>query len=440
MNVIRSNWASIVKSGLQGRLRAAIFWGGFATIVGRGLPLLSMMIAARQLGASEFGKLALLVSSCLAFEVFVSAGLSVTSTKLVADFARTNVNRAGQVIDFVSIVSLVAALAIASLIVLLAPFLANNVMANPGLEEQVRWSALLVCLLAFSVVQQGVLLGMEAFKSQATIEVVGGFTILLLVSWGTAEFGVNGGLGGLIGGHFVRCSVQFAAISRELSLRGIPRYWRFPKSEASIFWMFSVPSMANSFLWGPVTWFAITIVVRQPNGAAEVGLFSAANQWFSLLLFLPTILNQTIFPIMTERFNAGEEKAAWKVFSAKSMVILLVMLPLTGLVAASAEWIMGRYGAEYEGAGFVLVLVAISALVAAPQGPMGNVLLSHSKPWQWFNTGLVWAGVLLSTVFIGREYGALALASGFLIAYGVRGILAVLCVVRIWNKRPCEAT
>src|SRR5205085_3293401 len=96
-------------------------------------------------------------------------------------------------------------------------------------------------------------------------------------------------------------------------------------------------------------WCSLAIVAHQPNGHAEIGIFNAANQWFSLLLFLPTLMSQATFPILTERLNSGATAAAWRLFYGKLVVTMIGVTPVAVAVALSASFIMSFYGVEYAG-------------------------------------------------------------------------------------------
>lgn len=414
------------------RLSKALLWGSSAAILGRGLAIIAMMLAARLLGPVEFGKFTLLFSTALALEVFVSAGFSMTCTKFVADLHRQDPLRTGRILDLADVVTAITSVLFGVFIVSLAPRLARDVLAAPDLTGELYWSGVLVVVLAFSGVRQGALIGFEAFRAVALTELVGGLSIFLFVPLGIFMYGVQGGFGGMILGYGLRLVIQHLAVVKEASERGISRQWALPMDELAVLWRFSWPVMLNSLLWGPVSWCAMAIIAHQPNGHAEVGVFSAANQWFSFILFLPSVINQAAFPILTERFYAGASKSAWKLFYGQLLAILSILTPLVLVIAILSRYIMGIYGVEYAEKWPILVIVAIAAWFAAPGGPIGNILLAHAKPWSWFVASVIWAGSLLFVVAIWRDHGALALAWAYVAAYAARGLYAF---VRVYQLR-----
>ena len=431
-SVVTHSWQRLRSSETRMRLSKALLWGSFATILGRGLPIVAMMVTAHFLGPVAFGKFTLLYSTTVALEVFVSAGFSMTCTKFVADLHRQDPLRTGRILDLADVVTAITAVLFGIFIVSLAPTLARDVLVAPDLTGDLYWSVVLIAILAFSGVRQGALVGLEAFRAIALTELAGGLAIFLFVSLGVIMYGMQGAFGGMMLGYGLRLVAQHLALAREASERGIPRQWALPMDELSVLWRFSLPGMLNSLLWGPVTWCAMAIIAHQPNGHAEVGIFSAANQWFSVLMFLPTVINQAAFPILTERLYVGAAKSAWKLFYGQMMVILGTLTPLVLAIALSSRYIMGVYGVEYGEKWQILLLVAIAAWFAAPQGPMGNLLLAHAKPWSWFVASLVWAGCLLLVVTIWRDHGALSLAWAYVASYAARGLYVF---VRIYQLR-----
>ena len=434
-NLISENWMRFRKSETGGRLSKAVVWGGIATILGRGLPVAGMMFTARVLGPSMFGKLTLLYSTAVAFGIFAVAGLGTTCTKFVADFHRKEPIRAGRLIDLANLVSAITALLIGGFIVSVGPWFARVVLAAPDLSGELYWCAALTVVLAFSSIQQGILIGYEAFRAVALIELVGGVAILILVPSGGMMYGIKGAFIGMGLGYGLKLIVQHLIVARQTSERGIPRRWTLPVSELPVLWQFSLPTMLNGLLWGPVTWISLAIVSHQTNGHAEVGIFNAANQWFSFLLFLPSIITQVSFPILSERLNAGATSAAWRLFYGKVLATMGIVTPIVLAIIALSPFIMAFYGPAYSQQGPVLIVVAIASWLAAPQGFIGNLFFAHAKPWSWFVASMVWAGCLLLTVAIFRDYGALALAWGNVAAYGVRGLFSLVQIYQLRAER-----
>ena len=49
--------------------------------------------------------------------------------------------------------------------------------------------------------------------------------------------------------------------------------------EKDIIWKLSFPTMLSSVMVGPIIWIANIIIINTPEGYAQLGIFTAADQW-----------------------------------------------------------------------------------------------------------------------------------------------------------------
>lgn len=435
INRVRELIPKLASSEVKSRLSTAIFWGSFATLLGRGLPLVSIMLTARILGAEEFGRFSLLYSMAFAFEVFVTAGLAVTCTKFVADLHRTDKDRTGRIIDLANVMSTITGFLIGSILAIFAPIISKELFRTPELTSSIYGCAILVVLISHSAIHQGILVGMEEFRNLAVVELVGGFSVLIFMPLLSARFGIQGALVGCILAYGFRLSLQKYVVWKKTVKMNIKRSFAFHKAEIVVLWSFSLPAMMNSFIFSFVTWIATAILARHPNGPVEVGIFSAANQWFSLILFLPTILNQAIFPIVTERLNAGDRILAWRLFYGNVIASMISVTIAAVSIGLMSPWIMAFYGSDYALKWPILLIVLIAAWISGPQGPMGNFLNAHGYQWTNFSANACWGVSLIFVVLAFSDYGAIALAWAYVVAYSVKGVFSA---VRIAVLQPAR--
>lgn len=161
-------------------------------------------------------------------------------------------------------------------------------------------------------------------------------------------------------------------------------------------WTFSAPAFLSGVLVGPVTWAANTMLVNQPGGYAEMGVFSAASQWRTAIGFMPLVLGQFALPLLSnlhgERDVARYGKALrWNVIltaAAASAVAVPVML--------GAKVIMRLYGRDFQQGWLVLVLLAATAILSCVSAAMGTAILSDGSVWVGFAFNAMWAAVLLA--------------------------------------------
>lgn len=100
----------------------------------------------------------------------------------------------------------------------------------------------------------------------------------------------------------------------------VPLKFGFNKKEISVLWRFSFPAALSSALVGPANWMCNVMLVNQSAGYGEMGIYNAAIQWNSIIIFLPALMSQVFLPLMTEIENSG------KSINSRSVFLLNVVL------------------------------------------------------------------------------------------------------------------
>jgi O-antigen/teichoic acid export membrane protein len=98
----------------------------------------------------------------------------------------------------------------------------------------------------------------------------------------------------------------------------------------------------------PVNWFCSTLLVHQPNGYREMGAYNAANQWFSMLLFIPTALATGIVPILSDALGDNDLKRSAKVLNMMLKINGVLIIPAVLIMSLLAPYVMLIYGRDYR--------------------------------------------------------------------------------------------
>lgn len=414
---------------LPKKLMGGAAWNALAQIMYRGLVILAMLITARILGLEPFGQLSLLYTTTMTFNVVASLGLIMTGTKLVAEFAGTDKPKTGRVIALCHYVALASGGLVGLGMLLTAPWIAGAVLNDPSLATGVRLTALLLVFQVLADSTFGITLGFLAFRGIFLAHAVTGVSAFLFLISGAYAGGVAGGLLGLAAAEGVRFFLLFRLAHRSAHAQGIPRSWRFPRDELPILWQVSLPAMATAVLWLPVTWIGTLMLVREPGGFAEMGLFGAANQWFSLLMFVPGVVTQTILPILSEQVGAGGGRAARRLAMRSSLIMLIVVALIALPLILGSPWVASAYGEGFEVGTVVFILMFIAAIAASPQGILGNYLAAENRFWLRFRLNLLWAICYLAAAWFLVAQGASGLAIAMVIAYAARTLATLLYVL-----------
>jgi O-antigen/teichoic acid export membrane protein len=412
------HWRRELKdSPLATRLARGAFWSLTGTAISRGLGLLSSILVARLLGREIFGELGIVQSTVGMFGTFAGFGMGLTATKYVAEFRTRAPERTGRIIGLSSLVAWCSGAGLALLLVGLAPWLAERTLAAPHLTRSLRISAPLLLLGAVSGAQTGALSGFEAFKRLARINLLGGMAAFPCVLAGAWWLGLDGAILGMVASQAWLCWLTYKGLCEEASQACVPLGYVGVLRERQIVWQFTVPALFSSVLLGPVAWACNTMLVNQPGGYEQMGLFNAANQWFNALLTFLGTLGQAALPVLSERFGAGDAAKSAAVLSFYIKLNLIVVIPAVLAGAVASPYIMSWYGAGFAGAWPTLVVVLATAGVLAAMTPVAEVVAASGRMWLGSLMNLGWAICFIGLAWLLVERGAMGLAAARLSAY-----------------------
>ena len=425
-------------SWLRGQLASAMFWNGLAALCARGFPVIGMLLAARILGRELFGELGIIYQTFMTLEVFAVAGLGTTATTFIARWLPGEPDRVPKVMALCyGFTALTGGLLALGFIVGADP-IAVDVLAAPALAEQLRLGGVLAFLAALTAVQGGMLVGFKAFREMATVNLLGGIASATLLAVGADRGGVDGALVGLGVALALRMLLNYLLIRRAMGRHGLRMRWSLPRAELPLLWRFSLPSVLTMALWSLGSWIASALLVRQPDGLAEMGLLAAANQWFSALMFVPGVLTQVLLPTYSERLAGDRPAEAGNLALRSALIITLCIAPVVGLLMALSPWIATLYGPEFANGGAVFAVAFLAAATTAPYGALTNYLVARQRMWMRLGINLLWAAALVGGAAVLVQRGALGVAVAMLIAYVIRMTLTYVYARRL--ARPLSAS
>lgn len=413
--MISGVWAA---NSLRGRFARGAVWSLIGAVIAQGASLAASVITARLLGRDQFGEYGIILSTVGMFGVFAGLGLGVTATKYVAEFRGLNPERAGRIIALSSAVAIVSGGLLALCLLAYAAPLAAKTLNAPALAAELRIASVLLFFNALNGAQTGALSGFEAFRVVARINLVRGLIAFPITVASVLLWQLPGAIWALAVTAAVTCLLSQVALRRHCTALGIhTRLWS-GWTERRVLWTFSTPAFLSGALAGPAIWAANTMLVNQPGGYAEMGIFSAASQWRSAIGFIPAVLAQFALPILSnlngERDVSRYGRALrWNLILTAAAAIA-VALP----VALAAPLIMRLYGRGFQQGWPVLVLSAATAVISCVNGVAGTAILSAGSVWVGFAFNGMWAAVLIAGCYrFIPAHLALGLAGSMLGAY-----------------------
>lgn len=415
-------------SPLGSRLAKGAFWALAGAVISRGLALLSSIIVARFLGKEGFGELGIIQSTIGMFGVFAGFGLGLTATKHVAEFRVKNPSKAGRILSLSTIVAFISGGLMALILLVLSPWLASHTLAAPHLNEYLQIAAGVLFLSALTGTQTGALSGFGAFKTIANVNLWAGIANFPLMVGGVYIAGLKGALWGLVAGIGVNWLLNNLALKAEVHRAGVPLAFMDCGKEWKVLWSFSVPAFLSGTMVYPVIWICNAMLVNQPNGYAEMGIFNAANQWRQFSLFLPGILMQAILPSMSENNGGVGRNARWLQIKLMFWINLVIGIPLFLFLCILSPLIMGSYGSSFRDSWPVLVFTQGSAFLQAIQSPVVTFWAATGEMWKNFFANIGWGVAVTGFTWLLISGGATGLALALLISFALYSLLMLFVV------------
>ncbi len=437
---LATGWRRLESSAVGRRFARGAFWTVAGAAVSRGLLLVGYLVVARLLGRAPFGAFGIVQSTIDLFSVFTGYGLGWTSAKYVAQFRRTDADRAGRILGLSSVVALGSGAAAALVLCVSAPWLADKALAAPELVAELRIGALVLFLTALNGSQVGALTGLEAFPALARVNCLAGIGGVALLIAGTLLGGLQGALWGSAASALASFLLARRALGQEGRRQGVQSTVAGCLREWPVLWTFSLPVLLAGALVVPVSWACNAILVHQPNGLGEMGIFSAATQWQRAILFLPQTLATISLPLLANLHGEGDVRGYRKLLGWNLLLNGGITLVVGGAVAALSVFIMAAYGPEFEQGWPVLALLAGAAVLVAVNDVVGQAIASAGTMW-WgcaFNA-LRGAALLAGTAVLVPRGGALGLALATLISWGLHSCWQAGYAAAVVRAREREA-
>ena len=398
-------------------------WSLLGMGAAQGLALIATIVTARLLGKIAFGEFGMVISTVGAFGILAGLGLGVTATKYVAEHRSDDPQRAGRILGLSTQVAVASGGAISLALFALAPWLAASTLSAPHLADELRIGSLLLLLNALDGMQTGALAGLEAFKAIARVTLVRGlltFPVLILSVW---TFGLAGAVAATVLVGAAGWLLSLAALRSESSRARVPITYRWAREDLPILWKFSLPAFLSAVMVAPAMWLANAILVNQPGGYGELGLFNAANQWRTAVMFLPAVLMRVALPLMASSVDPRRADDFGKTLVLTQSLTVAIVLPVGALLMFLSGLIMGLYGNEFVHGAPLLIGVACTIMITSIGGAAGAAIEARGKMWRGLALNLSWAVVLLAVVGLSAgAWGAQSLAFGSAVAYLVMSL------------------
>ena len=396
---------------LGGRFGRGVLWNLIGTLFTQGSVFLTAILLARLLGKEVFGELGMIQSTLLTLTSIAQVSTGLTATKFVAEFRDIDKARAGRVLGLCSVLTLATGAVATALLFISAPWIAERTLAAPHLAVSLSISAAFVLFSVLNGYQIGALAGLESYKRISIYGVLLGAAHLTVCVLGAVVWGLHGALGGIAVSALLRWIVYGLVLRREINIRGITIRRREGLREQEILCRFTLPAALSGLTAMPAIWLGNAMLVQQPNGYAELGLYSAVNNIRVLMLLMPTLLNSVCVAVLTNKFGNRDDKGYLGLYFANVKVTGGMALIGAAIMTMLSKFIPGWYGMESDDSSELLILILSAAII--PE------VLTVSLYQLLQTSGRMWTSLFL--VVLPRDLLMIALAKILIPTWGGAG-------------------
>jgi O-antigen/teichoic acid export membrane protein len=230
--------------------------------------------------------------------------------------------------------------------------------------------------------------------------------------------GSEGAILGLTLSVALSCLLNWIALRAECKRHGIQPTFAGSSSERRVLFSFSLPSYISGLLVAPATWITGALLVNQAGGFAEMALFTAADRFRYLLIFLPLSASRIVIPALSRSRATGDHDGYSKTFRWSILFGLVTTAVPAALCVALSPFLMSWFGASFRNGWLTLSILALSAIPTVMNTQLGSALLSNNRAWARTGADFVLTAVfLVGAWFAIPRWGSVGLAAAFAAGY-----------------------
>lgn len=389
-----------------GRSRKAAMIAFANAVISRFMIIALTVLGARYLSADQFGTFALIMSSVSSVATLSAVGVGVVNNSTASRHYDDDPAFVSAVFTGMLTICLLLSLVFA-LVFLPAVAAIESGFSNLALLGILYLVSALTTVAAAS---EGLAYGVRRTGTMLAVSLI----VLAIAPAASAWFMIAGGLAGAIAAltlfRALKSALLFAALIKTTRVRITPILaWRDRARLGGVFLGTSLPLAGAAVLAAPVTTLAM-FLLQQQAGPAQVGAFALAYQVFLMLVFPPGAMGHFLLSQLAAKgvnprailrrvlgYLAGYGLLGWAIMAGATIV-----MPLLAPNVAVDLTLMATFGAT-------VLFYAVSIGFNSYWSSVGRARMV-------FYGQIVWAvPIVVVTFFAAAQFGALALAAGFLL-------------------------
>lgn len=397
------------------------FWSLLSHLLSRGSLMLSTVILARTLDTSAFAAYSYFQITVSMLGAYVAMGLGVSASRFFAEIGHEKINTGPPPLGTVWCISVMLSAA-AFMLIMLTP----NAWLNAGLNVPKWLLAVGVFAVGMSVVPSGAILGIERYKQASLISAVSGAMLLLGAWWASERGSPTIAMGTISMAALLQAAGESVIVIRAIGWKKISDGLRLRQHEVRRVFALAGPMFLVSLLSGSGSWLLGRMILHGQGGEHAFALYVIGLQWFSLGLFLPSMISRVILPrlvrIRSSTMSAVEGKQLVKQ-GALMATAAAGVIALFGVFFG--PWILSIYGTNYVTDRWFIAAFLGAAVLSAPANTVGNAIVVNAGQITWLALTFLWLVVLLVSGAAASPLGALSGAVAQAAAAAVLTLMAV---------------
>lgn len=376
------------------------FWAILGNVLGKGLALVGGIIIARFLGKETFGEFGIIKNTILSISILSTFGLGYSATKFVAQYKNSKPEYINTIIQYSNKITLVVSGILSLGLFLFTDQLADKIFKAPHLILPLKFTSILVIFSALTTTQIGILAGFGEYRGLARINIlVGVFTLISSILL-TYFYHLNGALISLLSAQMLNWYLNLRLIKNRLVTK--IRDEEFDRKLFKDILRFSYPLALQEALYSLTVWMGSLLLIKFSN-YGQLGLYSAAVQLSSIILFIPGILRNVILTHLSENV-IKTIKNRKIIFNMLILNFLITFVPAL-ILSFFSNKLSAMYGNSFTNLKDLLAIAFFTTVFSSISTVYTQSLLSLGESFILFTLRFFREiGVLLLFYFIMAKY------------------------------------
>ena len=395
-------------------------------VTGAGMGFVFSVILARLLGAQGSGIYYLAVTITGIGALISTVGIPDALLRFIAAHATHGEwDKVAEVYRRGVKISTAAAVGCTVILVGVAPWLSNNVFADPALAVPLRIMALGILPMTLITLHG---MALKSLKRVLTGTLVEGFGISFIGLPLLIVFGRFLGVEGAALAYVLAAFVMFLA--------GVYFWRRATPHLKGLRGRFETRRLIVTSV--PMLWIEAMDVAVQQTGllllgvwasTAEVGVYGAVGRLVIVMWFVFSTVKSVVSPRFAELHARGDERAIGALARDTSTFLVLFSLPVVVPLIVIPGRVLSLFGPSFTVGGTALAILAVGHFIKVILSPSGYLLMMSGYEKLLRNTVIMCGAlnVVLSIVLIPR-YGMVGAATSTAFSFALMGIISTVLV------------